>query len=280
MIESLSESKSVDGVVALGSMGEFYAVNRTEFERIAKTIISAASGRLTTVIGCSFQNLGECLYRTKYAEDTGFDGAMIMPPYYLNVNSEEALKHYQAVDRTSRKIQIMAYNFPPASKFNINPEFWKKLVTLDSVKAVKESNGDLFHITRVLSEFGDRVNVFAGSEAWLLPMSCLGAKGVVSIFGSSLPEYVRRFYDACFGKNISVSARMHKSFVEASWFIDLYNEVAWLKDLNEICGWKVGAPRPPYSRLSRKQHELLKAWVIKVRLKNRSLGESSRVYSD
>ena len=254
-------TSGLDGVIALGSMGEFYTVSAKEFDQLVDTISDKAPSQLATVVGCSYQNTEECLRRVQYAQERGIDAAMVMPPYYLNVNQEEALEHYRIIDEKSDRIQIMAYNFPPASRFNITPEFWEKLVKFESITAVKESHGDLFHITRVIKEYGGRISVFAGSEGWFFPMSVLGSKSLVSIFGYALPALVKKFYDTCRSGNKEDALRMHNKFVDAMWFIDTYNEVAWLKALSEICGRNVGPPRPPYSKLDPVHYSSLETWV-------------------
>ena len=161
----------------------------------------------------------------------------------------------------------MVYNFPPASKINITPELWDDLISLNSIKAVKESNGDLNHITRILTKHRNRVNVFAGSEMWTLPMSLLGSKGVVSIFGPGLPKFVVNFYKNCINKNLDDAIIMHRLFVESGFFINTNNEVGWLKALAEICGQNSGHPRFPYSPLSNEEYELLSDWVSSLKKK-------------
>jgi 4-hydroxy-tetrahydrodipicolinate synthase len=251
----------VHGVIALGSTGEFFQLSATEFDKVADTVVEATDGKASCTIGCSYQNLDECLRRTKYAERAGADGAMIMPPYYLPLTQEAALDFYTIIDGAVDNIQIMAYNFPPASRINLAPELWEKLVELPSITAVKESNSDIFHVTRVLSRVGSKVSVLAGSEAWLLPETILGAKGVTSIFGTGLPRYVLDFYDACKKGDLARAVPMHKAFAEASWFITPFNEVAWVKGLAAICGRHAGPPRPPYAPLGKDELRFLSDWV-------------------
>lgn len=265
-ITYLSDS-GVQGVIALGSMGEFYSVTSKEFDNVVDVVVDSTRDKIASVIGCSYQNFNECVRRTKYAENAGADGAMVMPSYYLDVNLNEAFNFYQVLDQSISDIQIMVYNFPPASKINITPELWDDLISLNSIKAVKESNGDLNHITRILTKHRNRVNVFAGSEMWTLPMSLLGSKGVVSIFGPGLPKFVVNFYKNCINKNLDDAIIMHRLFVEAGFFINTNNEVGWLKALAEICGQNSGHPRFPYSPLSNEEYELLSDWVSSLKKK-------------
>jgi 4-hydroxy-tetrahydrodipicolinate synthase len=251
----------VDGVIALGSTGEFFQLSAAEFDKVVDATVAAVGGEVAVTVGCSYQNQAECLRRARYAERAGADGAMIMVPYYLPVSPEATLSFYKSVDESLDGLQVMVYNFPPASRVNIAPELWEDLLHLDSIRAVKESNSDIFHVSRVLSRVKSRVNVLAGSEAWMLPETPLGAVGVTSIFGTGLPELVVSFYRACQKNDFAKAVPMHTAFAEASWFITPYNEVAWVKRMAEICGRKAGPPRPPYEPLGPKETKFLRAWV-------------------
>ena len=79
-----------------------------------------------------FDPAGETIEVSAAAENAGADGAMVMPSYYLDVNLNEAFNFYQVLDQSISDIQIMVYNFPPASKINITPELWDDLISLNS----------------------------------------------------------------------------------------------------------------------------------------------------
>ena len=258
----------VQGIIALGSTGEFFQLSDSEFNEVVDNVVDAVDGKIACTIGCSFQNLPESIRRTEYAESAGADAAMVMVPYYLPVSQEAALKFYQNLDRAVKDILIMAYNFPPASRINLAPELWEELLKLPSIRAIKESNSDIFHVSRVLNRISSKVTVLAGSEAWLLPESQLGAKGVTSIFGTGLPELVLEHYRACKGGDMKRAVPLHMAFAEASWFITPYNEVAWVKGLAGICGRPAGPPRPPYEPLSSVHQRFLRRWVAAQKSRN------------
>ncbi len=255
------------GIITLGSMGEFFQLSPSEFDGLVDVVADATHGKITCTVGTSYQNLTECVRRTKYAENAGIDGAMIMVPYYLPLTQDEAFEYYRLVDEQVDDIQVVVYNFTPASRINVTPELWRKLVALESVTAVKESNAEIFHVSRVLESFGSRINVLAGSDAWLLPESILGAKGVTSIFASAFPSFVLEFYEACRKRDFEKAVPMHNAFVNATWPINPYNEVAWLKAINELAGRKAGPPRPPYFPLGGEELANLSRWVQDTRRK-------------
>ena len=131
-------------------MGEFYASNFEEFKKVVDVAVGA-SRKIMCVFGTTFHNTRECIERTKYAQDAGADGVMIGLPYLIPCTPEAAYEHYRLVNDIADDVQIMLYNNPGSFRFNIDVSLWDRLMQLDRVKAVKESNGDVTHRTRVMS---------------------------------------------------------------------------------------------------------------------------------
>lgn len=264
-IEFLSES-GVQGFIAFGCMGEFYAPSEEEFNKVVDVAVDA-SGKLASVFGATFQNTKESIRRTKYAEDAGADGVMIAPPYTINPTPEVALEHYRLINESVNEIQIMAYNYPPLARgLNMTPEFWDRLAKLDRIKALKESNGDTTHRTRVISRIADRINVFSGGEGWFFADSLLGGKGIVSLFGIAVPKAVLALYKACTERDLDKAIELHRTFSNLSSYITPYNEVAFLKATAEIGGRKAGPPRSPYPPLDAEVRKILEEFLSKLKL--------------
>jgi len=242
------EQAGFDGFVAFGCMGEFYASSLEEFKKVVDTAVGASS-RLACVFGTTFHNTRETVERTRYAQDAGADGVMTGVPYLIPCTEDAAFEHYRSVNAVANEIQIMAYNNPHSFKFNMTPEFWDRLMKLDRIKAVKESNGDVVHRTRVVSRISKRINVFAGGEDWLLGDSLLGGNSIVSVVGPGTPRATRKFFDACMSKDLETAVPFHVKFTEIYDELTAQNEVAWEKACAELGGFKAGPPRTPYPPL-------------------------------
>lgn len=265
-VDFLAKS-GVHGFIAFGCMGEFYAPSEKEFDQCVDVAVEAAAGRLAVVIGTTFQNTKECIRRTKYAERAGADGVMIAPPYVINPTAEAVLEHYRAINEAVDEIQIMAYNYPPLPRgFNMSPEFWDKLLELEHIKALKESNGDVWHRTTVLSKIADRINVFSGGEGWLFSDVLLGGKGIVSLFGIAVPKAVLALFTACVDRDLDKAIPLYRKFTRLCSYITAENEVAFLKATAEIGGQKAGRPRAPYPALEPEVRKVLAEYLRELAL--------------
>jgi len=257
------EEAGFQGYVAFGCMGEFYATSDEEFRKIIDVAVDATK-KIACVFGTTFHNTGECIKRTKYAEDAGADGVMVGLPYLIPCTFEAAYEHYRQVNDAVDDIQIMAYNNPSSFRFNITPELWDKLMELDRIKAVKESNGDVVHRTRVVSRIAKRINVFPGGENWLLGDALLGANGIVSVVGPGTPKATLAFFDACMKRDLNRAIPFHMKFSELFGDVTADNEVAWLKACAEIGGLKAGPPRAPYAPIDPQLRKRLEASLKEI----------------
>jgi 4-hydroxy-tetrahydrodipicolinate synthase len=242
------EELGFDGFVAFGCMGEFYASSFEEYKKVVDTAVGA-SKRITCVFGATFHNTRECVQRVKYAEDAGADGVMVGLPYLIPVSEEAAYEHYRLVNEAADEIQIMAYNNPHSFRFNMGLGFWDKLLELEQIKAVKESNGDVVHRTRVVSKIADRINVFSGGENWLLGDSFVGGNSIVSVVGPGAPRATQAFFRACMRRDLDAAIPYHVRFTDVYDEQTAQNEVAWEKACAELGGFKAGPPRSPYASL-------------------------------
>ena len=240
------EELGFDGFIAFGCMGEFFATSEKEFNEIVDVAVDAA-GKIACIFGTMWHNTKECLRRTKYAEDAGADGAMLGAPYLIPCVEEDVYEHFRLVDEQVESIQIMAYNNPFSFRFNMTSKFWERLLKLESIKALKESNGDVFHRMSVVKRIGQRINVFSGTEPWLLNDVLSGGNSLVSLCGPATPKGAIAYYDACMNRDFEKAVPLAHAFFDMLVDCTGNNEHAWLKAAAELGGHKAGPPRSPYS---------------------------------
>lgn len=270
-IEAYKEA-GFDGYVAFGCMGEFFATSEGEFNKIVDVAVDATE-KMACVFGTTWHNADECLRRTKYAEAAGADGVMIGPPYLIPCTEEDVFEHYRLVNDQVDDIQVMAYNNPFSFRFNMTSRFWDRLMTLDSIKAVKESNGDVFHRIGVTKHIGHRINVFSGAEPWLLHDALHGANSIVSVCGPGAPKAALEYYKACMNRDLREAVPLNHAFTDMLSDCSDNNEHAWLKACAELGGLKAGPPRSPYFPVSREIRERLRKLIRVVN----TVAESARL---
>jgi 4-hydroxy-tetrahydrodipicolinate synthase len=257
------EEAGFDGYVAFGCMGEFFATSEKDFNEIVDAAVDATE-KIACVFGTMWHNAKECLRRTKYAEDAGADGAMVGAPYLIPCLEEDVYEHFRLVDEQVEEIQVMAYNNPFSFRFNMTPKFWERLLKLESIKAVKESNGDAFYRMSVIKQIGHRINVFSGAEPWLLSDVLNGGNSLVSLCGPATSEGAIAYYKACMKRDFAKAVPLAHALFDMLADCTDNNEHAWLKAAAELGGHKAGPPRSPYAPISSEIRERLKKYVEAV----------------
>src|SRR4029077_7257768 len=82
------KSQGADGVVVLGTTGEFPSFSFAERKKIAETAFKNRSG-LNIIVSSGTSNFPETIELSKHAEENGADGLLIVPPfYYKRVQTE------------------------------------------------------------------------------------------------------------------------------------------------------------------------------------------------
>src|SRR5712675_612498 len=75
------KSQGADGVVVLGTTGEFPSFSFAERKKIAETALKNRNG-LNIIVGPGASNFPETIELSKHAEENGADGLLIVPPFY------------------------------------------------------------------------------------------------------------------------------------------------------------------------------------------------------
>jgi 4-hydroxy-tetrahydrodipicolinate synthase len=268
-------ANKIHGSVTFASMGQHFAPSEEEYNRVAKFVVDATPSNRVCVLGAIATNTREAIRRTKVAEDAGADAVMVASPYTFATTPDWAFEHFSAVNDSIRgEMGMIVYNWPLEFRMNITPELWDRLIRLEHIKAVKESNGDIIHHSRVLLKLRGKVNVLSGNEDWFWSDSMLGAKGITGVVVWAAPKVMLRFYEECRRGNqlnpwaLSVYSKLieHGLGRGMSPGIDLFSyDVGLLNALVEAGGGRAGAPRKPYGRLPEKEVQVIKHFATELR---------------
>ena len=177
----------VDGIVALGSLGEAATLSFDEKVAILKTLARAMKGK-PLIAGIAALSTAEAVALAKAAEQAGCSGLMVLPPYVYSTDWREMKAHVSTVIGATR-LTCMLYNNPPAYKTDfLAPHIAELAAEHKNLHAVKESSGDARRVTAVKALCGDRLAVFAGLDDMVLEAVRAGAVGWIAGLVNALPR--------------------------------------------------------------------------------------------
>lgn len=186
MLEQLI-SDGIDGIIALGTVGENASLTATEKREFLQQTVKTVAGRIPVIAGCTEHSAAQAIDYIKAAEQIGVDGIMLLPAVVYRGTNREVLVHYQTVARATR-LPIMIYNNPVSYGVDINLEMTALLAEEPNIVAIKESTTDTRRITELQSRFGDRFQIFCGVDDIALESVLLGATGWISGLTNVFPR--------------------------------------------------------------------------------------------
>jgi len=254
----------VHGIAVNGSTGEFAAQSLEELKSVMDSAVEIVDERVPLISGTAACSTRRVVELTKYAEEAGVDGALIVPPYYSKIDEMEIYEHYKVIDEAVN-IPIMVYNNPWTSKIDIPPEGLARLSELDNIRYVKESSGDITRIPRILDLTDGKMTVFCGSDNLALESFFMGAKGIICVAANIFPRHMSKLYEyANFEKDYDKAKALYSTVLPLCNFLEGSGKFTQTAKYGlEYFGRKAGPPRKPFLPLSgehkRRAEEIFKS---------------------
>lgn len=194
--------KGADGVVVLGSTGEFSSFSVRERQKILAAAVKN-KGSLEIMAQVSTPNLPETMELMVHATKEGADSVLIMPPFYFKRVPLEGLVGYFSALLEAAQIPVLLYHIPDSSGVPISLELLRALAKHDMLCGVKDSTGNREGLLAFIKEF-PTLKIFTGIPNLIETVIRSGGAGVISGAGNVLPgETAAVFRDARAGRDIA-----------------------------------------------------------------------------
>lgn len=175
------KERGADGVVILGTTGEFPSFSVAERKRVAEVALKHRSG-LRMIVQVGTPNLPETLDLLNHAQANGADGVLCIPPfYYKNPTIEPLVKHYSAVLEAS-KVPVYLYHIPGTSAVPITHELLHKLEHYPNLAGIKDSTGNAEGYAAFVKEF-PKLDMMSGTDN-NIPTALANGMGAILMGGN------------------------------------------------------------------------------------------------
>lgn len=155
----------VDGILVLGSSGEFTGLTKQEKHDFFKFYADYTAGRTKLYAGTGSLNFEDTVALSNEVNEMGYEGAMVIGPCYYALDQEKIFVYYDTLAK-SIKGNLYIYNFPARSGHSIAPETLKKLVENNTnIKGLKDSVSEPNHTNELmLAVEGHEFEMFSGFD--------------------------------------------------------------------------------------------------------------------
>jgi len=182
--------KGVHGIAAVIGGGEYYKYSDGERQKLMEIIVDAANGKVPVYVGVSCPSTEPTLKLSKYAEDVGADGVIILPPFFAQYRpSESELQSHFRIISNSINIPVMIQDADPLGA-PVSPKIMAGLaLSNENINSIKvEGSRQLSRMAETLRLTHKKVRIFGGAGGVRLAEELrVGAHG--SIPGCSTPEW-------------------------------------------------------------------------------------------
>ncbi len=257
------KSQGADGVVVLGTTGEFPSFSFAERKKVAETALKNRNG-LNIIVGPGTSNFPETIELSKHAEENGADGLLIVPPFYYKRVRVEPLTKYYSMIFDQVKIPINLYHIPFASGVPISHELLHSLEHYPNLAGIKDSVSDPEVYHRFVSEF-PKLNMRTGTDV-NLKYALEHGMGAILAEGNNFTKQIAAVFAAKrAGKDIDepIAKLSAATKLLREGGVDEYGPMKYALSLQ--MGTRQFYQRPPNSDVTEEQKAKIKAALEEIK---------------
>ena len=254
----MQAENGTQAVVIAGTTGEAATISAPEYEALLAFSARRIAGRMKLIAGIGGNDTEACLQKARFAALAGADAVLMTPPYYNKTSKAGLLRHFLHVaDRA--EIPLILYNVPGRTVIGIPSDVYIELARHPNINGVKEASGDFTLISETISECGDSLFFWSGSDEHTVPMMALGALGVVSVASNPEPAAVAKLCRLCLAGDYAAARALHARLVPFFRALFIETNPIPVKAAMALRGLDSGKLRLPLTELDETKLETLKA---------------------
>ncbi len=242
LIEFHVENKT-DALIICGTTGECSTMSMDEHCSVMKFCAEKANKRIKMIAGTGSNDTESAIYLSKFAEDCGYDGLLLVTPYYNKATQKGLKLHFGAIAE-SVNIPIILYHIPGRTGMSISFDTFKYLdEKYPNIVAVKEATGDVAFAAKLAN--GTNLGIYAGNDDIIVPIMSIGGLGVISVVANILPEETHNICWDFVNGDVKKSREEHMKMLNLidALFIEV-NPIP-IKTAMNLMGFNVGKLRLP-----------------------------------
>ena len=265
LIEWHIENKT-DAIIVCGTTGESATMTDKERKSTIKFVVDKVNKRIPVIAGSGSNNTAYSIELSKYCQEVGADGLLIVTPYYNKATQNGLIKHYTAI-ADSVDLPIILYNVPGRTGVNITPATVEKLSKIENIVAIKEASGNISQVAEIARLCGEDFAIYSGNDDQIVPILSLGGIGVISVLANVLPKETHDIVEKYLSGDVEESRKLQLRLNELvnSLFIEV-NPIP-VKAAMNLMGMEVGELRLPLTDISEQNLEVLKNNMVKAGIK-------------
>lgn len=249
--------QGTDAIIICGTTGEASTMTDEEQKETIKFAVEKINGRIPVIAGTGSNCTAHAIEMSKYAEEVGADGLLVITPYYNKATQKGLIAHFTAI-ADAVNIPIIMYNVPGRTGVNILPSTVATLAKHPNIQGIKEASGDISQVAEMARLVPEDFRIYSGNDDMVVPLLSLGGHGVISVVANVAPkdthDMVQKFMDGDVKGACALQLQM-KPLIDAL-FIEV-NPIP-VKTAMNLMGFDMGELRLPLTEMSEGNLNILK----------------------
>lgn len=248
----------LDGIVVLGSNGEFAYLNTEEKLDLVKFVKNNFNSDKKIIIGAGCESTKETIELSKKVADLGADAVLLLPPNYFKGAMKEDILYKHFCDVADEvPVPVMIYNMPGNTGINLSSALIAKLSKHPNIAGIKDTSGNIVQLSEIVRDTDDDFAVFAGNAGYLMPALAVGARGATLALANILPEDCCKMLSLYKSGNIEAARQLQLKMLEINFTVTGKLGIPALKAAMNMLGYCGGVPRRPLRPLSEENKKIV-----------------------
>ena len=196
----------IDALVIGGTTAEAATLSDGERYALFEFAKERVNQRTKLILGTGTNDTRVAISHTKYAENIGCDGVLVVTPYYNKGTEQGIEKHFLKIAE-SVDLPIILYNVPSRTGVNLGINLLDRLADHTNIVAIKEASDSTDRLVSIAA-IGDRLKLYAGNDSQIYPTLALGGLGVISVVSNLLPRTLHNMCTDYFEGRYDVAREM------------------------------------------------------------------------
>ncbi|QBH96729.1 dihydrodipicolinate synthase family protein [Limnobaculum zhutongyuii] len=254
----------VDGMLILGSGGEFCHMPKAQRFDVAEFAVKHIAGRVPVLLGISSPSTQEVVEFGQHADKLGVDAVLVLNPYYALLNEEYMYNHFRTVAESIRS-PVILYNFPALTGQDISVSLIARLAKeVSNIIGIKDTVDNISHVREVINQVRPiRPNfvVFSGYDEYMMDTLIMGGNGAIPATSNFAAQITCGIYRAFKAKDYETMFELQRQLSRLSTVYSLETPFfGVIKQAIKLCGLNISTEvLAPVKKLSEeKKQQLMK----------------------
>ena len=203
----------IRNIVLSGTTGEAPTLSDDEKITMFKRAKDFVGDDMCIIAGTGSNDTAYAVELTKCACDLGYDGMLVVTPYYNKATQNGLIKMFTTIADAST-VPVVLYNVPGRTGCNLLPTTVAKLADHPNIVGIKEASGNISQIVKLMTLTDGNIDLYSGNDDQVVPLMSMGGLGVISVVSNIAPRAVHDMCDKMLKGDVKGAAQIQKDTLD------------------------------------------------------------------